>query len=188
MCSLLYFLVYFPPISFLVGTKCPMSPSSSCPIEPCLSHCPFALLCATTYLVFAPSPMQTMHLPLVPFPILTNHTPPTNSPYQPLAFCVNVKPQSYTFSNPFDHAHVRPFPLSTLLTLLVAHDQTPQPTFISLTCLQFPLKIFCPTCWHQFTNWGLTRHQRYCQAPNSSNPHDHLDSILSFVPTSPTLA
>jgi hypothetical protein len=79
--------------------------------------------------------MQTTHFPVVPLPILTNHTPPISSPYRPLAFCVNVKPQPYIFPNPFDHAHLGPFPPSTLPTPLIAHDQTPQHTFISSTHL-----------------------------------------------------
>jgi hypothetical protein len=57
-----------------------------------------------------------------------HHTPPTSSPYQPLALCVNVKPQPNTFLIPLNNAHVKPFPPSTLLALIVAHDQTPQPT------------------------------------------------------------
>jgi len=79
--------------------------------------------------------MQTTHLPLIPPPILTNHVPPTNCPYWPLTLRVNVGPQTYIFLNPLDHEHVGPFPPSTLPALLVAYDQTPQPTFISLTCL-----------------------------------------------------
>jgi hypothetical protein len=79
--------------------------------------------------------MQTTHFPLVTPSILTNHTPPISSPYRPPTLCVNVRPQPYTFPNPFDHAHVGPFPPSTLLTFLIAHDQIPQPTLVSSTCL-----------------------------------------------------
>jgi hypothetical protein len=130
-----------------MGTKHPMSLSSSCFIEPRPSHYSFILSCVTANLVSTPSPMQIMHLPLVPPCILTNHTPPTNSPYRPLAFRMNARPQPYTFPNPLDHAHVGPFPPSTLPTPPITHDQTPQPTLISSTCLQLPLKFFCPTCW-----------------------------------------
>jgi hypothetical protein len=105
-----------------MGTKRLMSPNSSCPIELRCSHRPFVLSCATTHLVSTPSPMQIMHLPLVPPPILSNHTPLTSFFYQPPALCVNVKTQPYTFPNPLDHAHVRPFPLSILLAPLVTHD------------------------------------------------------------------
>jgi hypothetical protein len=105
-----------------MGIKRPMSPSSSCPIGPHPSHHPFVLSCATINLVSTPSPMQTTHFPLSPPPILTNHTPPTSSPYRPPAFCVNVKPQPYIFPNCLNHAHVKPFPPSTLPTPLVAHD------------------------------------------------------------------
>jgi hypothetical protein len=108
-----------------MGTKRPMSPSSSCPIEPHPSHHPFILSCTTTNLVFTPSPMQTMHLLLVPPCILTNHTPPISSPYQPLVLQLNAKPQPYIFPNSLYHAHVKPFPPSTLPTPLVTHDQTP---------------------------------------------------------------
>jgi hypothetical protein len=165
-----------------------MSLSSSCPIKLHPSHRLFILSCATTDLVSTPSPMQTMHLPLVPPPILTNHTSPTSSPYQPLILQVNVGPQSYTFSNPFDQAHVKPFSPSTLPTAQVAHDQTFQPTLIFSTCLQPPPKVSCPTYWWQFSNWRLTCHQHSCQTPNSfdPNPHDHLDLIPSFVPILPT--
>jgi hypothetical protein len=89
--------------------------------------------------------MQTTHFPLIPLPILTNHTPSTSSPYQPPALQVNVMPQPYIFPNPIDHAHVGPFPLSTLPNPLVAHDQTHQPTFISSTRLQPPPNVSCPT-------------------------------------------
>jgi hypothetical protein len=133
--------------SFLMGTKHPMSPSSSCLIKPCHFHHSFVLSCPTTNLVPTLSPMPTTHLPLVIPPVLTNHTPPTSSPYWPPTLCVNVKPQTYTFANLLDHAHVRPFPPSILLTPLVAHDQTPQPTFIFSTCLQLPPKDSYPTCW-----------------------------------------
>jgi hypothetical protein len=118
-----------------MGTKHPMSSSSLCSFEPCPSHRSFILSCATTNLVSTPSPMQIMHLPLVPPCILTNHTPPINSPYQPLTFRMNATPQPYTFPNPLNHAHVGPFPLSTLPTPQVRHDQTPQHTLISSTRL-----------------------------------------------------
>jgi hypothetical protein len=173
-----------------MGTKHPMSLSSSCPIKLCLSHHPFVLSCATTDLVSTPSPMQTKHFPLVPTPILTNHIPPTSSFYQPPTLCVNVKPQPYTFPNPLDHTHVGPFFNATLPTLPFAHDQTPQLTLISSTRLQLPPKVFCSTYWRQFTSQRLAHYQHSCQTPNSSNPnpHDHVDSIPSLVPTSPTLA
>jgi hypothetical protein len=100
-----------------MGTKRPMSLSSSCPIKHRHSHCPFVLSCATIDLVSTPSPMQTTHFSLVPLPILTNHTTPISSLYWPLAFHVNVGPQPYTFPNPLDHAHVGPFPISILPTL-----------------------------------------------------------------------
>jgi len=121
--------------SFLMGTKRPMSPSSSCPIKPRPFHHSFVLSCATTNLISTQLPMQTTHLPLVTPPILTNHTPPTSSPYRPPTLCVKVTPQPYTFPNPFDHAHVGPFPPSTLPAFLIAHDQIPQPTLVSSTCL-----------------------------------------------------
>ncbi len=97
-----------------------MSPSSSCPIELRPSHHPFILSCATTNLVSTPSPMQTMHLPLVPPCILTNHI---SSPIPLINSSHSAQP--YTFPNPFDHAHVGPFPPFTLPTFPIAHDQTP---------------------------------------------------------------
>ncbi len=93
-------------------------------------------------------PIQTMKHPLGPPPILTNHTPLINSPYQHLALCVNEGPQPYTFPNPANHAHVEPFPPSILLAPIVTQDQTPQPTPISSTHLQLPSKVFCPRCAH----------------------------------------
>ncbi len=68
--------------------------------------------------------MQTMDHPLVPPIFLTNHTPPTNSLYRPLAFYMNVGPQPYIFPNPFDNAHVKPFVPSILLAFTIVHDQT----------------------------------------------------------------
>jgi hypothetical protein len=172
-----------------MGTKHPMSPSSSCPIKPYHSHCPFDLSYATINLISTPSPMQTTHIPLVPPPILTNHTPPISFPSQFPTFHVNMGPQPYTFPIPFDHAHVGPFHPFTLLAPLVAHDQTPQATLIFSKHLQRPPKVSCPTYWCQFSNWSLICNQHFYQSPNSSNlnPHDHPDWISSFVPTLFTL-
>ncbi len=89
-----------------------------------------------------------MHHKLTPHTILTNHTPPISFPYQPLALCVNVKPQPNNFPIPLNNAHVKPFPPSTLLALIVAHDQTPQPTPTLPTRLQHPPRASCPTCEH----------------------------------------
>jgi hypothetical protein len=66
--------------------------------------------------------MQTMHHPPTPHTILTTHTPPINSPYQPLAFCANVEPQHNILIIPLNNAHVGPFFLHILLTPIVAHD------------------------------------------------------------------
>jgi hypothetical protein len=104
---------------YLMSTKCPMSPNSSCFIEPRSSYHPFALSCATTDLSSTSSPMQTINHPLVTPPILTNHTPPISSPYQPPTLCVNVGSQPYTFPNPFNHAQLQffAFPLYWSLQL-----------------------------------------------------------------------
>jgi hypothetical protein len=75
--------------------------------------------------------MQITNRPLVSPPIITNHTPPTNSPYQLSTLCVNVKPQPYTFLNPLDTIKVGPFFPFILLTPIVTFNQTPQPTPIS---------------------------------------------------------
>jgi hypothetical protein len=72
--------------------------------------------------------MQTTHHPLTPHTILTNHAPPTSSPYQTLALRVNVEPQPNIFPIPLNNACVRPFPSSILSTPIIAHDQNPQPT------------------------------------------------------------
>jgi len=48
-----------------------------------------------------------------------------SSPYRPPTLHVNMGPQPYTFSNPFGHAHVEPFPPSIILALPIAHNQTP---------------------------------------------------------------
>jgi hypothetical protein len=133
-------------------TKRHMSSSSSCFIELHSSHRPFVLSCITIDLSSTSSPMQTTNHPLVPLPIVTNHTPHINSLYRPLAFCVNVGPWPYTFQGPLDHAQVGPFPPSTISTPIVPHDRTPQPSPISSTYSQLPLKVFCPTYGHQFTN------------------------------------
>ncbi len=82
--------------------------------------------------------------PTISPPILRNHTPPISSPYRSPTLCVNVRPKPYTFPNPLDHAHVRPFPPSTLLVPLVAHDQAPNlPSFPQHIC-NFHLKSFAP--------------------------------------------
>jgi hypothetical protein len=77
--------------------------------------------------------MQTTNHPLITLPILTNHTPPTSAPYQPLTLHVNVGSQPYIFLNPFNHMLLGHFPLPSLLVLIVGHDYTPQPTPISST-------------------------------------------------------
>jgi hypothetical protein len=141
-----------------MGTKHPMSPNSSHLIKLCSSHHPFTLSCATTNLSSTSSPMQTINHPLITLLILTNHTPPFNSPYQPLAFHVNVGSQLYTFPNPLDHAQLRHFLPLTLLVFTNGHDHTPKPTPISLTNLQPPPKVLCPTCGCQFTNQRLACH------------------------------
>jgi hypothetical protein len=59
---------------------------------------------------------------------------------------------------PLNNAHLGPFPLFTLSAPTIIHDQTPQPTPISLTCLQPPPRQSCPTCGYQFTFQGLVHH------------------------------
>jgi hypothetical protein len=66
-------------------------------------------------------PIQTMNHPLVPPPILTNHTPLINSPYQHLTLYVNEGLQPYFFPYPPNHAHVQPFSPSILVTILVQY-------------------------------------------------------------------
>jgi hypothetical protein len=149
------FIVNFLP---LMGTKRPMSPNFSRLIEPSDSHHPFISSCASTNLYSTLSPMHTINHPLITPLIPTSYTPPTSSPSQPLAFHVNLGSQPYTFPNPFNHAQLEHFPPPTLLVLIVDHDHTPQPTPISSTCLQPPLKVLCPTFEHQFINRGLTHH------------------------------
>jgi hypothetical protein len=133
-----------------MGTKRPMSLDSSCFIQPCNSHRPFVFSHTTTTPFFTPFLMQTMHHPPTPHTISTNHTRPTNSPYQPPNLCVNVKPQP-TFLIPLNNAHVGPFPPSILLALIVAHDQTPQSTPILPTHPQPPPRASCPNSGCQFT-------------------------------------
>jgi hypothetical protein len=43
--------------------------------------------------------------------------------------------QPNIFPIPLNNAHVKPFPPSLSSTLIIAHDQTPQPTTILPTCL-----------------------------------------------------
>jgi len=149
-----------------MGTKRFMSLNLSCFIEPCSYHHPIVLSYATIDLVSTPSPMQTTHHPLIPLPIQTNHTPFISFFYRPLILCGNVGPQPYILKNPFDHAHVGPFPPSTILAPLVAHDQTSQPTPISSTYSQPPPKIFYPTYGRQCTSRRLIRHQHFYQTSN----------------------
>jgi hypothetical protein len=145
-----------------MGTKRPMSPNSSYFIKPHSSHPPFASSRDTTSLSSTSSPMQTTNHPVVTLLILTNHTPPTSAPYQPLTLHVNERSQFYTFPNPFDHPQLGHFPLPILLVPTIGLDHTPQPTPISSTRLQPPLKVSCPTYEHQFTNRRLVRHQHFC--------------------------
>jgi hypothetical protein len=121
-------------------TKCPMSPNLSCVIERCSSHCPFVLSHTTMAPFSTTFPMQTTHHPPTSHIILTTHAPPTSSPYQPLTLHVNVEPQYNTFPIPLNNAHVKPFPPSILLGLIVAHDQTPQPTPPSQHAYNFHLE------------------------------------------------
>jgi hypothetical protein len=92
--------------------------------------------------------MQTTNYPQITPLILTNHTPPTNTPYQPPTLHVNEGSQPYTFPNPFDHAQLGQFPLPTLLVPTNDLDHTPQPTPISSIRPQPPPKISCSTCEH----------------------------------------
>jgi hypothetical protein len=102
--------------------------------------------------------MQTTHPQPTPHTILTNHTPPISSSYQPPTLCVNVKPQPNTFLIPLNNAHVEPFSPSTLLAFIVAHDKTPQPTSMFLTHLQPPPRASYLACGCQFTFQGLICH------------------------------
>ncbi len=140
------------------GHQMSHAPNSSCFIEPCSSHCPFASSWGATNLSSTSCPMQTTNHPLVTLLILTNHTPLTSAPYQPPTFHVNVGSPFYIFPNPFNHAQLEHFPLPILLVLIVGLDHTPQPTSISSIEPQPPPKVLCPTCGHQFTNQGLTSH------------------------------
>jgi hypothetical protein len=69
--------------------------------------------------------MYTTNYPIVPPPIPINHAPPISSLYRPPIPSFECQTQPYIFLNPLDHAHVGPFPLSTLSTPIIAHDQTP---------------------------------------------------------------
>ncbi len=115
-------------------------------IKPHSSHRPFASSCGTNYLSSISSSMQTTNHPLITFLILTYHTPPIRAPYQPPTLHVNEGSQLYTFPNPFHHAQLRQFSLLTLLVPTNDFDHTPQPTPISSTCLQPPLKVSYLTC------------------------------------------
>jgi hypothetical protein len=169
-----------------VGIKHPiLSLNLSCLIKLCSSHHSFALSCATIDLFFTPFSIQPINHSLFPPFILTNHTSPTNSPYQPPTLHVNVEPQPHTFPNPLNHSQVGPFPLSNHLTPIVTHNQTPQLTFIFSIVSQPSSKVFCPTCGHQFIGQRLACHQHSCQASNSLNPnhYDHPSLIHFLVPT-----
>jgi hypothetical protein len=169
-----------------MGTKHSMSLNSSHLIELRNFHYPFVLSCTTTNLSSTSSPTQTTNDALVSSSILTNHTPPTSSPYQPLALRVNVGSQSYIFPNPLNHAQLGHFFPPTLLVPITIHDHSPQPTPIFSTCFQHPPKTLCPTYGRQVTSRWLTRYQHFCQTSNSSDPNscDHLGSIPSFTSTS----
>jgi hypothetical protein len=73
--------------------------------------------------------MQTTNYPQITPLILTNHTPPTNTPYQPPTLHVNEGSQPYTFPNPFDHAQLGQFPLplywSLQMTLIIPFNLPP---------------------------------------------------------------
>ncbi len=116
------------------------------------------------------SPFTHHHNPIFHPLSYANRAPSTSSHYQPLALCVNVEPQPNIFPIPINNTHVEPSALSIILTLIVPHDQTLQPTPIFPTHLQPPLRAFCPTYGCQFTFQGLTCHQHFYQASNSSYP------------------
>ncbi len=75
------------------------------------------------------------------------------------------------FPKPLQTCTSRASTPSTLLVPTIAHDQTPQPTPNSSTCLQPPTKVYCLTYGCQFTSWKLVRHHHSCQAFNSFNPN-----------------
>jgi hypothetical protein len=125
-----------------MGTKHPMSPNSSRFIELDSSHHPFASSCATTNLSSTSSPMQTTNHPLITFLILTNHTPPICSPYQPPILHVNMGSQPYIFPNPLDHVQLRHFPPPTLLIPTIGYGHTPNlPPF-----LQHAFNLYLKSC------------------------------------------
>ncbi len=75
-----------------MGTKHPMSFGLSCLIKLHSSQHPFVLSCATTNHPLVPLFIQTINRLLIPPPNLTNHTPLTNCPYQPLAHKQDLSP------------------------------------------------------------------------------------------------
>jgi hypothetical protein len=87
----------------ITHSPCHMPPSTYCPPHP---------------------PMQTTNHPLVTLLILTNHTPPIHSPYQPPTLHVNVGSQPYIFPNPLNHAQLGHFPPPTLLIPTIGYDHT----------------------------------------------------------------
>ncbi len=103
---------------------------------------------------------------------------------------MNEGPQLYTFPKPLNNAQLGHLPPPILLTFTIGHDHTPQPTPISSTHPQPPLKVLCPTYGRQFTIWGLARHQHSCQTFDSSNPNpcDHPSLIHFITPTLSTSA
>jgi hypothetical protein len=114
-----------------MGTKHPMSFSSSCFIEPHSSHCLFSLSHTTTTPISTFFPMQsTTHQ--FPLPILTLH--------------VNVEPQPNTFLIPLNNTHVKPSPPSIMPTLIVVMIKPLNLPPILPTCLQPPPRAPCPTC------------------------------------------
>jgi hypothetical protein len=135
-----------PFFSWAQNVPCPMSHNSLCFIEPHSSHRPFSLSHTSTTPFFTPFPTQTTHHPPTPHPILTNHTPLINSPYQSLTLGVILEPQPNIFLIPLNNAHVEPFPPSTLSALIVAHDKTSKHIPIFPTHLQPPPRASCPAC------------------------------------------
>jgi hypothetical protein len=128
--------------------------------------------------------MQILNHSLIPFPILTNHTPPTSSPYQPSALHVNVTLQPYTFSNPLWPCTKKTFSPFHSIGSYSCPWSNPQLIFISSTHTQLSPKVFCLTSRCQVTNQRIVRHQCYCQTSISSNanPYDHFNFIPSLAP------
>jgi hypothetical protein len=127
-----------------MATKHPMSFNSSCFIEFHSSHRLFVFIMHNHWPSFHPI-SHVNHAPPINSPFDSNkpHTH-ISSPYWPPILCVNMEPWPYIFSNPFDHAHLEPFPLPLYWPFQLPIIKPPNLFIFPQHVCNFHLKFLAP--------------------------------------------